>query len=74
MNQEKLDAIFKEARLDLVESIKSKNMLEEIKSYSDENGKLGMEDLAIFSLTESMNISMEYIEKVLSKVLVEENK
>lgn len=73
MNKEKLNAIFDETRVYLAESMPSR-MQENMKNYTDENGKLGLEELAAFCVTESMSISMDYIEMVLSKVLLEENK
>ncbi|MGL5652173.1 MAG: hypothetical protein ACRDDE_10470 [Paraclostridium sp.] len=74
MDKEKLNAIFNESRECLVENINSGDLIKKMKVYSDENGKISMEKLAMFSLIESMHISMEYIEIVLSKVLLDENK
>lgn len=74
MNQEKLDAIFNEVTNEMTDKLTREYLASRLKDFADEDGMLSTNDVSMALCLESITYSKNYLHKVLSKVLVEENK
>ncbi|HHX63139.1 MAG TPA: hypothetical protein GX707_20875 [Epulopiscium sp.] len=69
MDKKQFDKIFDSSVQEILRSDTQEQILETISKYSNDNGKLSNEQLAIFSYVESITKSKELLYSVLSKVL-----
>ena len=69
MDKKQFDKIFDSSVQEILRSDTQEQILETISKYSNDNGKLSNEQLAIFSYVESIAKSKELLYSVLSKVL-----
>ncbi|MDT2400030.1 hypothetical protein P7D77_18910 [Enterococcus avium] len=73
MKKSEFDKLFQDAIEEVQkENFSQENLFSRLKDYANENGKLDSDGKFLFSVMESQAYTQDLLEKVLSKVLIDE--